>query len=71
MAEYFNHRKESGIIYSNTDLNAPSNYDTYIRFNMGYGNYYYNNGYATTFYKYDGLAYGAEYDFAGEKILFR
>ncbi|KMQ65225.1 hypothetical protein ACM46_11875 [Chryseobacterium angstadtii] len=64
---YFNRKKESDIIYNITELNAPSNYDTYIRFNKGYGNYYYNDGYKNTEYAYDGISYGLEYRFISDR----
>ncbi|MCZ2085211.1 MAG: hypothetical protein LC112_13155 [Flavobacteriales bacterium] len=67
---YFNRRKESDIIYTVSELNAPNYFETYIRFNEGYGNYYYNNGYSATFYKYDGVSYGGEYQFVGDKSFF-
>ncbi|WP_419870008.1 DUF6850 family outer membrane beta-barrel protein [Chryseobacterium sp. CT-SW4] len=67
---YFNRKKESDISYSVSELNAPSYYETYIRFNQGYGNYYYNDGFSDTEYKYDGWSYGAEYNFNnGETYL--
>jgi len=61
---YFNRKKESSIAYSVSELNAPSYYETYIRFNRGYGNYYYNDGYASSEYNFDGTSYGAEYQFS-------
>lgn len=67
---YFNSRKESDIIYTVSELNAPNYFDTYIRFNQGYGNYYYNNGYSAAFYQYDGVSYGGEYQFSGNRSFF-
>lgn len=63
---YFNDKKESNITYDVSELNAPNYFDTYIRFNKGYGNYYYNNGYTNTEYSYSGMAYGAEYQFKSQ-----
>lgn len=67
---YFNRRKESNIIYTVSELNAPNYFETYIRLNKGYGNYYYNDGYSSVFYKYDGISYGGEYQFVGDKSFF-
>ena len=69
-AGYFNRKKESDISYSNPDRNVPNFYESYIRFNRGYGNYYYNNGYSENTYHYDGLALGAEYMYRTSKHQF-
>ena len=60
---YFNRKKESSIAYAYTEHNAPNYYETYIRFNRGYGNFYYNSGYSDNWYQYDGIGLGAEYMF--------
>lgn len=66
-AGYFNRQKRSKISYSNTNLNAPNHFDTYIRFNRGYGNYYYNDTFGDVEYQYDGVSFGAEYLYETQK----
>lgn len=66
-AGYFNRKKESNIGYAYSEHNAPNYYETYIRFNRGYGNFYYNSGYSDNWYQYDGIGLGAEYMFQSDK----